>query len=80
MSKSFKTKYFPESTIEVFCIGKALCDISKYHKDNFPVRIQVVFDDAEMSFAFKQLVAISLYPMLSCDEFNELIEGVDFIK
>ena len=80
MSKSFKTKYFPDSAIDVFCIGKSLCDISKYPKDNFPVRIQIVFDDKEMQLAFRQLVGMNFVPLLSCDEINEIIEGVDFIK
>lgn len=80
MSKSFKSKYFPDSAIDVFCIGKALCDITKYPKSNFPTRIQILFDDKEMQFVFEQLVVTHLVPMLSCDEFNELIEDVHFLK
>ena len=80
MGKSYKTRYIPDGAIDVLCIGRALCDITKYPKSNFPVRIQILFDDKEMQFAFEQLVAMHLVPMLSFDEFDELIEDVHSLK
>ena len=80
MSKSFKTKYFPDSAIDVFCIGKSLCDISKYPKDNFPVSIQIVFDDKEMQFTFEETVIAYLLSTLSCEELNELLEDAHSLK
>ncbi len=80
MSKGFKTKYFPDSARDVLCIGRALCDIIRYSKSNFPARIQILFDDKEMQFAFEETVIAYLLSTLSCEELNELLEDAHSLK